>query len=379
MDRKWGRLSDDWIDAEEIIVYGFGAESEVVFDKFNTDIKVRFIIDNNPKINGKYYKGIPIYSYQECKEKIDRTKIVICGEVTASIEIAELLKQDGYQENKDFILIERFVTEWYYKRFHRANLLEIHTSITTRCTFNCKHCNMFIPYFKERIDYTFEHIKKNIDLLFQHIDYVFKYQLIGGEPLLNKDLFRILLYLNENYRGKIGMIRIITNGGILPSEELLKAMKKCECDVSISNYTHVIPYNLRYENVKKLLDENKIKNRELISQKWREYGFPENPRNFPDDKVREHMLICATYWHGLVDEKLYYCNCTWGAEKAGLYTPEEKDFIVLSELPREEKSKIKIMKFILGDLDMDYYNSFCKYCGGCGIDNPNFVVSGEQM
>lgn len=379
MCRKWGKLTEDWLTIDEIIVYCFGPAAEVVFDKINSDIDVRFIIDNNPDIYGKCYKGIPIYSYEQCKSQIGKTKIVITAEAISGIEVAKSLEAEGYCENEDFTMLERFVSEWYYKRFSVTNLLEVHTSVTTRCTFNCKYCNIFMPYFKERTDFTFEQIKINIDLLFQHIDYVFKYQLIGGEPLLHKDLYKVLLYLQENYREKIGMIRIVTNGGIIPSTELIKAMKKCECYVLVSNYTHSIPYTSRYENVKRLLDENKIKYRELVSQKWREYGFPENPRNFPDNKVREHMLTCATFWHGLADEKLYYCNCTWGAEKADLYKPQETDYIKLTTLKDNEDSKIEILKFVLGDRYPNYYNSFCKLCGGCGLDNPNFVISGEQV
>lgn len=379
MQEQWGKLSEDWINISEIIIYCFGPVAEVVFDQMYSDINIRFVIDNNPEKNGTEYKNIPIFSYRDCKHIIGETKIVIATETISAVEIAESLKEDGYCEDRDFTTIERFVTEWYYRRFHKANLLEIHTSITTRCTFNCRYCNIFIPYYKERTDYTFEQIKKNVDMLFQNIDYVFKYQLIGGEPLLHKDLPQILLYLYENYKERIGMIRIVTNGAVIPDTELVDAMKTCNCYVMLSNYTHSISYEEKYEKVKSTLLENGIRFRELISQRWRDVGFPHNSRNIPLDKVREHMLTCATFWHGLVDEKLYYCNCTWSAANTGLYNAEETDYLDLKTLDDSESSKLKILQFVLGDSQPDFYNSFCRVCGGCGKDNECFVVSGEQM
>lgn len=379
MEKHWGKLSDDWMDIDEIIIYCFGPAAEVVFDRISKDIRVRFVIDNNPVIYGTEYKGIPIYSYKECKDNIGKTKIVVTAEAISGVEISEALKADGYCENEDFVTLERFISEWYYRRFGQANLLEIHTSITTRCTFNCRYCNVFMPYCKEKIDYTLDEVKQNIDLLFCHIDFVFKYQLIGGEPLLNQDLSKILLYLQENYRDRIGMIRIVTNGGVIPHDELVEAMKKSDCYVLMSDYTHNIPYHERYNKVKNTLLKNGIKFRELIAQRWRDVGFPHSPRNLSDEDVRKHMLTCSTFWHGLVNERLYYCNCTWSAANTGMYSPEETDYLVLKELDNSEDSKIEILKFVLGDRYSEYYNSFCRVCGGCGKDNEHFVASGEQM
>lgn len=376
---QWGKLTDDWISIDEVIIYCFGPAAEVVFDKISEDIHVRFVIDNNPEISGTEYKGIPIYSYEECRQKIGRTKIVVTAEAISGIEVAESLQADGYCENQDYTMLERFVSEWYYRRFGKANLLEMHTSVTTRCTFNCRYCNVFMPYCKKRKDYGLDEVKRNVDLLFNHIDYVFKYQLIGGEPLLNKDLHQMLLYLHERYYGRIGMIRIVTNGGVVPSAELVLAMKKCNCYVLLSNYTHNISYQDQYNKVKKILSENGIKYRELVSQRWRDTGFPHQPRNYKADQVREHMLTCATFWHGLVDEKLFYCNCAWSAANTGLYELEDTDYFELTSLDTSEESKINILKFILGDSKPDYYNSFCRLCGGCGKDNECFVASGEQI
>ena len=45
---------------------------------------------------------------------------------------------------------------------------------------------MFMPYYKEQIDYTAIDILADLELLFRHVDYIASYRLLGGEPLLNK-------------------------------------------------------------------------------------------------------------------------------------------------------------------------------------------------
>ena len=50
MQEKWGRLSDDWVDIEEIVVYGFGSAAEVVFDKISLKIQKKDLSLEDPNI-----------------------------------------------------------------------------------------------------------------------------------------------------------------------------------------------------------------------------------------------------------------------------------------------------------------------------------------
>ena len=65
----WGRLSFDWNEIEEIIVFGFGSMAQIYLDNITKNVKIRFIIDNSVQLKGCWYKDIPIYSYMESKEK----------------------------------------------------------------------------------------------------------------------------------------------------------------------------------------------------------------------------------------------------------------------------------------------------------------------
>ena len=116
----------------------------------------------------------------------------------------------------------------------------------------------------------------------------------------------------------------------------------------------------------------------MSNRVWCHTGFPDHPWNLTGEEARRHMIACDG-WRGLNDGKLYFCNIAWSAEKAGLFRLREGDFIDLALLPEaEERTKKKIFEFGTGRMENDYM-SFCRVCGGCGPDNPNFVPAGEQM
>ncbi len=52
------------------------------------------------------------------------------------------------------------------------------------------------------------------------VDYCGEFVLIGGEPLLYKELPEVVEYIGNNYRDKIATFSITTNGTILPSAKL---------------------------------------------------------------------------------------------------------------------------------------------------------------
>lgn len=382
MDEKencsWGKLSSDWDNVTEIIVYGFGAAAEVYFKNLHKKVKVRFIIDNSEKLKGKICEEVPIYSFEEAKKKIGKTKLVIMTETLRYSQISKDLQENGYIENRDFTGLERFICEWFMRHFQQTCLMEIHMAITTKCVFNCKNCNMFIPYYKNRQVMSLNEMKNNFDILFQYVDYVFKYQIVGGEPFLNRDLPDFLQYIYERYKDRVGRIRIITNGGVLPSEKLLHTIKECGVEVNVSNYLNEIDYKQRFNQVIDAFEEKEISYKVIPVLQWRDFGFPEKPCERTKEETRRHMLACGTAWHGLADGCLYYCNSAWSAIKCGLFAKKKTDYIDLKLLTDRDESKKTIIELCLGDGEFQY-NSFCQVCGGCGEDNTNFVQAGVQM
>lgn len=97
--------------------------------------------------------------------------------------------------------------------------MEIDLHITNHCNLKCKHC-VYTSGEWEMPDMTFETIEKLV-LSFKNMG-VEEVHITGGEPLLNKDFFKIAKYLNENGFGT----RVQTNG-MLITKEIATKLKEC--------------------------------------------------------------------------------------------------------------------------------------------------------
>ena len=236
------RLTDDWENTENIIIYGFGKVAHDNLDFFKNNFNIVYIVDSDKRKCNIEYKGIAVKYVDDVKDELKNYKIII---MTANRNV-ELVGKDleklGFISGENFCSMEQFLTEWFWKYKKKACLMEVHSTITSRCTLKCRHCNMFMPYYKEQIDYTAIDILADLELLFRHVDYIASYRLLGGEPLLNKELADMIELIGQKYGDRIGNIGIITNGTLLPSEKLIEVSKKYDIKYDFSDYTDVVDY-----------------------------------------------------------------------------------------------------------------------------------------
>lgn len=90
------------------------------------------------------------------------------------------------------------------------------------------------------------------------------------------------------------------------------------------------------------------------------------------------MLCCAPEFHGLNDGRFYYCHVAWSAEKAGLFSLKDSDYLDLTLIDRCSKTDCrKIIEHADGNIDGGYV-SLCAKCMGCGPDNNRYIPVGKQ-
>ncbi len=373
------KLSSDWNGIKEIIPYGFGWEAGRCIDKLMQDFTIPFIIDNDSSKEGTDYKGIPIMPWSQAKGFIENKKVVITTRYRQYYKIAKSLETEGYAYGTDFCNIKEFIPEWYWKNKSKCCLYTVDMTVSAKCNFKCKNCNMFMPYYKTDVRYCLEDLKVNIDQLFKVVDYVCYIGFIGGEPLLFMQLAELIEYIKANYSDKVGNFTIHTNGSIKPSEKLINEMKKYNITVAISDYGEQSPCRDRMLDTVVYLQKQGVYVDVRASLEWRDVGFPMNPHHFSDEEMEHHMKLCSADWRGINDGKFYYCNIAWSAEKAGLITLEPDDYLVMEELAKDiGKGKESLLKLSEGHFDKGYM-SFCRKCGGCGVDNTKLVVPGVQL
>lgn len=373
------QLHDDWRIINRVIPYGFGLDAKRTLKRIIKDFEVPFIIDADESKWGKKFYGITVKSPKYLSELQKNDKILITIAKRRYPEIKMVCEEFGLQENIDYCHISQFAVEWYLKYKNEYCLFTLDMALTTACTLKCKNCNMFIPYHTNPWMCSFKEFKDSIDILLERIDYIFTLGLLGGEAFLNPELPRILNYLYKQYRNRIGQVILTTNAVKMPSENILQSIIDNSVIIAISDYSHSIGKKSRINELSTLLEEKGISYSIMYNRQWCDFGFPRQIINISDEHIREHMMQCNPGWHGLNNGKLYFCNVAWSAEKTGLFKLQQSDKLDLTKLiPGEENSKKQVLDFIMGNLPKGFL-SFCKVCAGCGPDNKNYVLAGEQI
>lgn len=372
------KLTDDWKDISELVIYGFGKVAHDNIEFFKNNFNIVYIVDSNKEKCNCEFKGISVKHVSDVKGDLKNHKIVIMTANRNAALVGEDLEKFGLQSGKDFCSMEQFLTEWFWNYKKKVCLMEVHSTITSRCTLNCKHCNMFMPYYKEHVDYTAKDILEDLELLFRHVDYIVAYEILGGEPLINGELADMIRQIGDRYGNRIGNIGIITNGTLLPNEQLIEISKKYNVKYDFSDYTDVVDYKKRFDSAVKIVSDAGLRYSVNRSLRWCDFGFPVNNRMYDFDKVREHMLSCGPIFHGLNDGKYYYCHVSWSADKAKLLKNVSDDYIDLRTFDDDDRAKEAILEHSNGNMAKGFVK-LCKICGGCGNDNTEFVKAAEQM
>lgn len=127
-------------------------------------------------------------------------------------------------------------------------------AINQKCTLKCRHCGQYINHYppEERINFTFERIKTDIDRIFDAVDAIGYVSIIGGEPFLHPALNDIIDHVLA--KPNFGVIGITTNGICDMKDKDIIKIRNRKTRLIFSDYTATLSENQRNlfgKNVKK--------------------------------------------------------------------------------------------------------------------------------
>lgn len=218
-----------------------------------------------------------------------------------------------------YLNLRRFITQKIY-----IGSLDVH--LTTACTLRCKDCSHCIPYYKKENHHvmTLEEFQNELTIILKNVDRIYNLLLLGGEPLLNKDLSEIIKYTEGQKQVK--NILIVTNGTLLPSDKVIDTCKSSKkTSFLISNYSNNKGLNNdKVLDLIQLLKTNDIKyTYESNAGDWRKQ--PEiklENSNIAIEKIQDTYAKCSfkycTLWS---NGKIYPCAYAKyiNDEKNGIY------------------------------------------------------------
>lgn len=349
-------------------IFGAGDYGRQLYQIMKDEIAVAGFIDNNPRKQGQELYGHMIYKLPDIKRGGNIGIIVAVSQFSRSAVVKQL-QEAGYMEEEDYFKIEPFLSSWYVYKYDKVYFTNISMLPSTACNLNCELCLNFNPYAAKPDVRSLEQVKEDIDLFFGCVDYVMLYHVSGGEPFLYPHFAEVIEYLGTKYRQKILTLRTVTNGTIVPKDELLQRLSGIDFEITVDDYREAVPDSREdFARLIEKLEKYHIKYEINKAEAWIDLAPTETDHSmWTEQQLTEHFDNCAQTWQELRDGKLYSCNYDGYATVAGINEQQKEEVFDLRTFTPERKKEL--VEFRLGYNDKGYTN-LCRHCRGFYMDNP---------
>lgn len=366
----------DWLSDKDskIVIYGTTVGGKIIFQCLQAvGVNATFFCDRN----GKYLEfcGIPVKQpsilgeEKNCKILIATTRSFnsVCqyldeigqGKVYSCINLIKIRSiEDILCDENERALVEDFYEKYpVYAGIMKNEIMfpSLEVFITERCTLKCRDCSHLIPRYLKPIDYEIDEIIDDLEKVLKVVGKISDLIILGGEPLLHKQLYRILEWGYQ--QEKIGTMTIISNGTVNINEDLLNVMEKTKARIRLSNYGH---YSVKLKNILCKCKERNIAcyvNDEL----WTDMGAIYN-HNYSEKELKAVYKDCPfAYAFLMIRGKVFRCAHVAHLNNLGIIDSYDYDSVDIKEITDEkiDEKKKELQKY----MQIDYLQG-CNYCNG---------------
>lgn len=359
-------------------LFGAGDYGTQFLNIIQNEISIEAYLDHNTQkqING--VNGLPCLDPSTVTPEPGIGIIVTMSQIARVQPITELEKR-GFKRNENFFVIEEFLSVYFAYRYNKVYFTSISFLPSTVCNLNCRNCLNFNPFAKKFFIRKLDDLKKDVDQFFKCVDRIMLFHVSGGEPLLYKYTVDIIEYIDENYGDRIDKLRTVTNGTVVPSDEILEKLGHCNIEITVDDYRGAVPeYRENFDKLISKLEEYNIKYYINKVDSWIDLA-PEKTdfSSLSEEQMIAHRDSCSQSWQELRDGKLYSCNYAAYATVAGI--TGNQDFEETYDLTKYTPDKLnELIEFRLGYTDRGYTN-FCRKCRGFTPENDVEVFPALQV
>jgi organic radical activating enzyme len=404
MNRAWD--IDDLVEScktNKLICFGAGKLAREVLPKYDLAQYLHCFVDNNAELWGKSVTidntEVPIYSPDILDSATNAVIFITCTD-SASIENQlknhrlKIFNWNHKLFSEDYYFEYRILATCRQAEYDRLNGIgdprkddklhfeslrdrlvsgnyvivpQIIFILSNLCTLKCKHCSMLMPHFKEKWELEVADAMRYIANFLRGVDEVISFNLIGGEPLLYKELHLVIDFLQQNE--KVKRILLTTNCTIIPSSENLAALKKSKVELFLSDYGIIN----KMAQLVSVLEKENINFKIHSDQKWIIFGGTACRRKSP--KVLDYEYTRCQFSQSckaLLKDKYFSCERAARMHMLGNVYDSGCDYVALSEEEPAEVIRTKIK-----DMVVRRTANACNHCDAAQAD-PGLIEAGEQ-
>jgi organic radical activating enzyme len=247
-------------------------------------------------------------------------------------------------------------------------LRSIDIVVTERCSMKCKECSNLMQYYKQPQTYTWDDMDRSIDTFLSVVDEVNEARVIGGEPLVNKEVHKVVRKLNDS--PKIKKTLIYTNATIAPRDDQMDDYKHEKTIFYITDYGPVLSKNK--EKMIAQLEKHGITYYVNPAQNWTKCSTLEKKHRTHEGNKIIFEACCSKNTTTLLDGVLYRCPFSANADKLKAIPNFDQDKLDLNGAdPNQIRKRMRPWLF-----EKDFIEA-CDHCNGRSFDDPE-IVPAEQ-
>lgn len=383
---EFDKIGEMLLSIKKIYFYGIGGFVQEIWGLLERGCQwfdwETYFVDRNEIVREKGFNGNsildPDYFFAHIGDETSEYLVIACPIGKVGDEIKNLVIENGVKENRvvsGFDFLFTYIPIYFMYRHNILFFTSQNIVPSSACNLNCRDCLNFNPYIKKPVVYNLEEVKADVDAFFGAVDLIYRFQVTGGEPLLYPHFRDVLEYIDNNYRNKIFRLETVTNGTVIPDDEICSFLGKKGIYVYLDDYTL------------SLTDKHKI-TRELIIEKFKKFNveFEDNYvdkwfKIFPDSKrelkanLGEFFDLCGNPWSTVFEGKITACNYSLYATKAGINKDEETDYYDLRNFNSNDKKKLLEFRLRYNEKG---FTTFCDKCAGFSVINENYYYPAIQ-
>ena len=383
----------------KVVLFGAGNVGEIALYSCNQlGIPVDFFCDNNKKKQDSKFLGVETIYPEELKKLGNNVNIFVSN--NNALSVSSQLKKEGFKKiynctnlfkKTDFsnptniktqaassVKIKRKV-EFYdsmclknsYESTGTLHIKSLDVQVTERCSLKCKNCCNLMQYYERPVNAEFDLLFLSLDRFVAAVDKIDEFRVIGGDPFMNKEMYKAVNKLKEY--DKVDKIVIYTNAKIIPKGENLNCLKHNKVVLDISNYGGELAS--KHPEILKVLKDNNVTYSYSTFDTWSDSGRitpfqnrteGENKRVFSECCNRDTLSVL----HGI----LYRCPFQANAHNLKAIPENKSDYVNLAD----DKVPLNTLKKEIKKLayHKDYLTA-CLYCNGRDYTVPD-IKAAEQ-
>lgn len=274
IDKRDYLLSGRCIEEHKMKLAIFGAKSEAKYlveqIQKNIELDIKYFVDNNIDLQNRLINNIKVISCSELKKlygrEIDAVIVAVRGTHSrlciiqqlreAGIEKVGIFKFSAHDFGKDIMIDCDGNSEYviWLDQIDKPILPYLEINVVDGCNLKCKGCTHFSNLFENIGAVDYQQFVKDLQQVASK-SYVIQLRLLGGEPLLHNDLYRIVEAARKILPD--ADIEVVTNGLLIPKQDirLYDSMHKNKVGFLISKYKPTLQIKPQIETV---LKKNKV-------------------------------------------------------------------------------------------------------------------------